>query len=156
MQQYEQHKSTACTEANQYGCGNQLMQHAIRNGLGGKVPRGIKLSLAGHMPHFQSLTFSGSARPAQLIIGHSGGEPEARGPAGSFEATIQGAKAQGRAIGQSAPYGFFQLTYDPDGSWEGSVEDLQKSVELASCGSRQAAQGAVCEITNKPVAASFD
>lgn len=162
VQAFEKDKSTACTSASQYSCVNQTMQYGINHSSAGKLPKDVRLSLAGHMHHFQSLTFAGGARPPQVIIGDGGVELGDWGPVGKFETKIEDVLVQGRAIAteveagdQKVPaYGFLEITYSPDGSWQGSVENVQRGVELASCGSRKAAAGSVCEFTAEPVPSS--
>ncbi len=159
VQSFEKGTSTACTSKNEYSCVNQALQYGITQSSGGKLPKHLRLSLAGHMHHFQSLTFAGGARPPQLIIGDGGVELADSGPVGKFETEVEGMLVQGRAISteveasnQKIPaYGFLEIAYTPDGSWQGSLENVQRGVELASCGSQKAAAGSVCEFTAEPV-----
>ena len=163
VQTFEKDKSTACTSASQYSCVNQTLQYGINHSSAGKLPKGVELSLAGHMHHFQSLTFAGGAQPPQVIIGDGGVELGDWGPVGKFETKVEDVLVQGHAIAteveasdQKVPaYGFLEITYSPDGSWQGSLENLQRGVELASCGSQKAAAGSVCEFTAEPVPRSL-
>ena len=145
VQSYEAGSSTACSAAQTYSCVNQTLQYGIANSSSGRLAPGIDLSLAGHMHHFQSLTFPSDTLPPQLIIGDGGVELGDYGPGtGTMnpEPTIAGLQAQGVAIGVSAEvsgtsvpgYGFLEISYGPNGAWTGSLSNLQASVELASCG----------------------
>ena len=159
VQNFEKDKSTACTPANQYSCVNQTLQYGITHSSGGKLPKGLELSLAGHMHHFQSLTFAEGAHPPQVIIGDGGVELGDWGPVGKFATKIDGVAVEGRAIAteveagaQKVPaFGFLEITYSPDGTWKGSLANVQRGVELAGCGSQKAAAGSVCEFTAEPV-----
>ena len=122
VQTFEQDQSTACTAANQYSCVNQTLQYGITHSSGGKLPKGLKLSLAGHMHHFQTLTFADGANPPQMIIGDGGVELGDFGPVGKFATKIEGASVQGRAIATQvdagdqkvAAYGFLEAWYPLD------------------------------------------
>ena len=94
-----------------------------------------------------------------MIVCDGGVELGDFGPVGKFATKIEGASVQGRAIATQvdagdqkvAAYGFLEISYSPDGSWQGSLENVQKGVERASCGSQKAAAGSVCEFTTEPV-----
>jgi hypothetical protein len=155
VQFYEAGETTACTSENQLSCMNQTLGHGVEEGLGGALPAGIRLSLAGHMHQFQSLTFDQGKRPPQLIVGNSGVSLYAGSPVGTFTTAIDGIPVQGRAIGPQvttaggssvAAYGFLDITYQHDGTWTGALVNTARDTVLATCGSAGLATGSVCEL----------
>ena len=150
VQGYTAETTTGCTPNNDYSCINQTMQAAM----GRNLPEGIKLSLAGHMHHFQSLTFPAeSGRPPQLIVGDGGVELSDDGiKTPSFEVQVQEKEAQARQIGKKSAtgvqgYGFLEIDYESDGSWSGVLANTAKSVTLAECGSNWPGGNSICELT---------
>ncbi len=154
VESYAAGTTTGCSANNQLSCINQVMQASLETSLAGSLPENIELSIAGHMHHFQSLTFPSSPRPPQLIVGNGGVELSAYGPQGTFEATVQTLAAQGFAIGTSVTtsngslsgHGFLDVSYQPDGTWSGKIVSTSPDVVLATCGSAQAQAGAVCTL----------
>ncbi|MEE8585379.1 MAG: metallophosphoesterase [Acidobacteriota bacterium] len=151
VEAFEPGTSTGCSSENHYGCINRTMQYAIRQSLEGNLPAGIQLLLAGHMHRFQSLTFS-SQRPPQLIVGDSGVRLDGRPPTGSFTAQVGDTETQGRATGASITtpngpvnaFAFMEIRFSTEG-WEGILTNLDKTIQIASCGSEKQSQGSVCE-----------
>lgn len=152
VEEYEAETSTGCTSENQYSCINQTLQKAVGQALGGKLPQGIGLLLAGHMHRFQSLTFASSDRPPQIIVGDSGVKLDRRPPIGTFNTAVEGMQASVRSTGAdvTAPsgpieaFGFMEIRL-LQGGWEAVLTDLKGEVRIASCGNAQQAQGSVCE-----------
>lgn len=163
IQDYEPGKSTACSTAKQYACQNQTMDYAIENGLAGKLPAAVKLSLAGHMHHFQSLSFPAGSNPPQLVIGTGGVSLADYGPAGRFTIDIGGESVQGRALGKKVvnesggtthAYGFLEMTVAPNGRWAGVLNKTDDDLVLAKCSSQLEDQGSVCELLAHPASSS--
>lgn len=152
VQGYEPEKSSGCTADNKLSCINRVLQNALTEGLSGALPDPIQLSVAGHMHHFQSLTFTDTDRPPQLIVGNGGVALAADGPTGSFPATVQGRAAQVLDMGVAATtpqgpisgHGFLDVRLRADGQWSGRLVDTAKQADLALCGSKRAKQGGVC------------
>lgn len=155
VQSYEPHKSTGCTSANTLSCMNQVMQGSIESALSGALPSEISLSLSGHMHQFQSLTFQGDTRPPQVIVGNSGVSLSLYGPAGAFDATVQGTPTRGLNIGPNVTgdgksisgHGFLDIRYRTDGTWSGVLGDPAAGTRLAVCGSEPLASGDVCQLS---------
>lgn len=148
---YQAGESTGCTADNQLACINQVLQNALAEGLSGALPASVELSLAGHMHHFQALTFPGSSRPPQLVVGNGGVALAAGGPTGMFQSTVQDLAAAVFDIGTQVTtaqgavpaYGFLDITLQP-GGWSGRLMNPADQTELALCGSAAAREGAVC------------
>jgi len=149
---YDLNKSTGCTTGDQLGCINQVLQNALVHGLSGALPATVELSLAGHMHHFQSLTFPGTKWPPQVVVGNSGVALYGSGRTGLFQATVQDLVAEvfdigtqvTTAQGSQAAHGFLDITLQPEGVWSGTLINPAGPLELARCGSASARQGAVC------------
>ena len=175
VQDYEAEKGTRCSQGSPYQCVNQTLEYAVENGLsGGAWPAAVELSLAGHMHHFQSLTFPGGEEPPQIVIGNGGVGLGLYGPDGTFEAEVDtgGAaptRALGNALGKEAVAGgrkvpafaFLEIDYQPGGAqfggtqfgatWTGRLVNTAEGAELAVCSSDRGASGRVCELTATPV-----
>lgn len=149
---YDSDKGTACTTGDQLACINQVLQSALGRGLSGALPASVELSLAGHMHHFQSLTFPGTNRPPQVVVGNSGVALYGSGRTGSFQATVQDRVAEVFDIGtqvttaseSQAAHGFLEIRLEPEGGWSGTLTNPAIPLKLARCGSVAARQGAVC------------
>lgn|GEM_PF-519371 len=165
VEDFEADKGTRCAPDSPYQCVNQTLEHAIENGLsGGAWPAPVELSLAGHMHHFQSLTFPAGQQPPQVVIGNGGVGLGLYGPDGSFEAAVDTggaspARALGNALGKEAVAGghtvpafaFLEIDYRPGGAWSGRLMNTAEDVELAACSSGRAASGRICDLTATPV-----
>jgi hypothetical protein len=135
--------ATSASAPTEYGCINQTLQSALATELGGELPNGIELVLSGHMHRFHSVTFPGTSRPPQIIIGNSGVELSSGSPAGSFKTKIAGemgvVNTTNNAVsanGNSYPaFGFLEITYTADGTWSGSIRNISHftGFELAAC-----------------------
>lgn len=147
-------ESTGCTSADRWGCINQTLQAALRDGLGGAFPAAVKLLLAGHMHRFQSVTFAGAGRPPVVVVGTGGVALDPSPPLGTVEVSIDGSAAVSLSTGadvaangeQLPAFGYLDITYSPDGSWSGIVHSPPAGLTLATCGSEQQAAGAVCQL----------
>lgn len=158
--EYDSSESTSCTPsgsdgADTYGCINQTLQTAIGNSLGGQLPGGIELLLAGHMHRFQALTFNGG-RPPMVVVGTSGVALDGSPPTGSFSTTVDGdataALATGATLttpsGSETAFGYLEIDRTAS-AWSGKLINAAATggaLEIAKCGSAQQAQGSVCAL----------
>jgi hypothetical protein len=148
---YDADQSTACTDADAWGCVNQTLQAALDAGLGGAFPAAVKLNLAGHMHRFQSLTFD-DGRPPLVVVGTGGVALDGSPPLGAVDVAVGGVAADtlstGATVtsdGKSLPaFGYLEITYKADGSWSGTLHSPPEKLTLAECGSQQQAGGSVC------------
>ncbi len=151
--EFEGDNSTGCTSAERYGCINQTLQVAIKQGLGGSLPASVDLLLAGHMHRFQALTFAG-ARPPLVVVGTSGVALDPSPPTGKFTTTLEGLPvavlATGAEVstpqGPKAAFGYLEIDYQSNGTWQGKLIDPSQNLVIAHCGSARAEKGAVCAL----------
>lgn len=124
---------------------NNMLQTALADSAAAKLPAAVKLSLAGHMHIYESLTFfdhagETTARPPQIIIGNSGvalgGAP---GP--GTAPTIDG---QTTKYSAAQDFGYLQMQLQSNGDWRGQVSD-QAGAAIVHCDSRNPVAGnAIC------------
>ena len=153
-------ESTSCTSAKRWGCVNQTLQAALRDGLGGSFPPAVQLFLAGHMHRFQSVTFPGTDRPPVVVVGSGGVALDPNPPIGTVRVKIDGDAANGlstgaevTADGKELPaFGYLDITRDVDDTWSGTVRSPPEGLTLAECGSKQQAAGSVCRLAPGVVA----
>lgn len=149
-------ESTGCTSADQWGCINQTLQAALKDGLGGSFPASVKLFLAGHMHRFQSVTFSGSDRPPVVVVGTGGVALDAYPPLGTVDLQVDGQEAdslttgaQVASSGKALPaFGYLDITYQDNGTWSGVLQSPPEGLTLANCGTAQQAEGSVCQLAS--------
>ncbi len=168
IQTFDAGKSTSCVAgATQYSCINQTLQFGLEHGLSGTWPDSVALSLAGHMHHFQTLTFQDSDIPPQFIIGNGGVTLGDWGPAGTFTTAVdsdsgstqESTTVLGTALAEDvvdaegetvSAFGFMAFELQPGGAWTGTLNNMAVDVELATCSSAQAENASVCSLTVTP------
>lgn len=144
-------ESTGCTSADQWGCINQTLQAALKDGLSGAFPDSVKLLLSGHMHRFQSVTFT-DGRPPMVVVGTGGVALDASPPLGTVDVTVDGASADTLTTGAyvsnngklQPAFGYLDVTYQADGTWSGVLHSPPEGFTLANCGSELEAKGSVC------------
>ena len=76
VKKYRPKTSALCSATHdtqqKYDCITRTLEYAVKEGLKGKLPQGMRLILSGHIHLFQSLTFAPGGYPPQLIVGNGG------------------------------------------------------------------------------------
>lgn len=150
--------STGCTEKNQYGCVNQMMQKAIKSLPNQALPESINLVLAGHMHRFQSVSFTDKSYPPQIIVGSSGVALDSSPPAGAVNTTVDGKAAQILSTNNKIEdndktkdafaYMTLQLgdvSTGNAGTWNAELVNPPEKFTMALCSSQQDKAQGVCE-----------
>jgi hypothetical protein len=128
---------------------NNMLQTALSNTTLAKLPDAVKLSLAGHMHIYESLTFFASnkqatGRPPQIVIGNSGvamgGAPQ---PSSGHQNNIDGQTAQYNS--NQTEFGFLQMTVAKQGIWQGQVVKANGSVIVQCDSQNPSKQKQICE-----------
>ncbi|MEM9291034.1 MAG: metallophosphoesterase [Acidobacteriota bacterium] len=159
---FEAEKSKPCSAEKKWSCLNQTLQQAIRQSPGGKLPSPVQLVLSGHMHRFEAVTFQDQAHPPQVVIGNSGVQLEAYPPAGEHQVQVADNAAHllataaevstgtGAESKTQGAFGYLEVTLAEDGSWTGVLQDApagaEGRLEIATCGSKLAQDGAVCRL----------
>ncbi len=149
-------ESTGCTSADRWGCINQTLQAALRDGLGGSFPASVELFLAGHMHRFQSVTFPATDRPPVVVVGSGGVALDPSPPTGTVSVEVDGDAANSlstgadvTADGKELPaFGYLDIALDDDGTWSGTIHSPPEGLTMAECGSKQQAAGSVCQLAS--------
>jgi Calcineurin-like phosphoesterase len=99
---------------------NEVENHVQELALGGLIPAGIKMSVAGHIHFFQAVDFGG-ARPPQLVVGTGGDSLSLVPPLSAVSAEINS-----RKVIDSITYsGFAYMVWDRVGHlWSGTLFDV--------------------------------
>lgn len=153
---YSSTQSTACTSMRRWGCINQTLQAALRDGLGGSFPSTVELLLAGHMHRFQSVTFPGTERPPMVVVGTGGVALDPSPPIGAVNVAIDGDAARSLTTGATVTsdgttlpaFGYLDLTLQADGTWSGTIQSPPEGLTMAECGSKQQDAGSVCQLAS--------
>jgi hypothetical protein len=111
---------------------NVALQQALRRIEGGAFPPEVELVLSGHDHRFQALSFPGTARPPQLVIGNSGVGLTDNPLEGAFATEVDGVPAQGLAVSR---FGYLDARLLPEGGWAGEVVNPLEPAVIAACGS---------------------
>ena len=128
---------------------NNMLQAALSNTTLAELPNAVKLSLAGHMHIYESLTFFDSdkqatGRPPQIVIGNSGvemgGAPQ---PSSGSQNNIDGQTAQYNS--NQTEFGFLQMTVAKQGIWQGQVVKANGSVIVQCDSQNPSKQKQICE-----------
>jgi hypothetical protein len=121
---------------------NVALQQALRRTERGAFPPEVELVLSGHDHRFETLSFPGTARPPQLVIGNSGVGLTNNPLEGAFATEVDGALAQGLA---ASAFGYLDARLLPEGDWAGEVVNPLEPAVIATCGSAvPRAAGRVC------------
>lgn len=147
-------ESTPCDSNDQYACVGQMMQKAIEAQPTGALADNIDLVITGHMHKFQSVSFPGEGRPANLIVGSSGVALAGGAPYGDTELIIDGLNAevlstasQVEFAGENyAAFGFMRMQLTEDGGWEGLLVNPAKDLVLAQCSSEPVSAQGMCRL----------
>ncbi len=99
---------------------NTTLQAAVARTPGG-LPSAITMLLSGHMHEFFTMTFPGSTRPPQLVIGNSGVVMESSTLPSPYALTVDGKAAQGLSINAATKYGYLRAKVRDGGHWQGEV-----------------------------------
>jgi hypothetical protein len=100
---------------------NIVSNKVLQPALGGDMPAGVRMYVAGHIHFFQAVDFGG-ARPPQLVVGTGGDNLE-----GIPKASVAGADVNGRKALNAVTYsGFAYMIWDRLGSdvWTGTLFDV--------------------------------
>jgi len=96
----------------------KMLQTALSNTMAGELPANVKLSLAGHMHIFESLSFlQNSTRTPQIVIGNSGVSLSSVPKNGDFSQMVDGQNAAGNAMQK---FGFLSMSVS-DNTWSGKL-----------------------------------
>jgi Calcineurin-like phosphoesterase len=121
---------------------NVALQQALRRTKRGAFPPEVELVLSGHDHRFEALSFPGTGRPPQLVIGNSGVGLTDYPLSGAFATEVDGAPAQGLA---ARAFGYLDARLLPEGGWAGEVVNPLEPEVVARCGSAvPGAGGRVC------------
>ena len=112
-----------------YQTSNVTLQQALRHGPASAMPPGVELVLSGHLHRFESLTFPGTQRPPQLVVGNSGVSLETDELAGTFETELDGVRVQGMAVDA---FGYLDARPEPGGGWSAQLIGTEVQT-LAHC-----------------------
>ncbi|MCW9016606.1 MAG: metallophosphoesterase [Kangiellaceae bacterium] len=93
-----------------------MLQTAVKETESGVYPESVKLLLSGHMHLYQDVSFLGTKRPPQVVVGNSGVKLN-KSATGNYQATIDDDAA---TINQFDGFGFMLMTLGEDGNWTGS------------------------------------
>lgn len=119
---------------------NVMLQTAVKESAGGTFPANVQLLLAGHMHLYQDVSFPGTSRPPQVVVGNSGVSLN-NSATGNYQATIDSESA---LINQLDRFGYMLMSLQADGSWTASILNGSDQ-ELVHCNSANLAQGsALC------------
>lgn len=154
VQAFDASTSTGCSSANQFACIDQMMQRAISAQPTGSLPESIKLILSGHMHKFESVSFDNGKQPPNLIVGSSGVQLWGDEPIGGVSLTINKLPAKALSTNMQVvknkitydAFGFFNITLDTNGGWEGELINPAKNLTLVNCSSKQNLAQGVCEL----------
>tara|TARA_R110001599_G_scaffold353861_1_gene600716 strand:- start:52380 stop:53858 length:1479 start_codon:yes stop_codon:yes gene_type:complete len=127
---------------------NQTLQTALAASTAGRLPDSVKLTLAGHMHRYESLTFAeGVHRPPQIVIGNSGVALADDKPGPCIGET----RADNAPACGAIEAGFGYLTLSPGNgedwrAWEGVVAGLDRANSIATCDS---SNNPVCSLAKR-------
>lgn len=146
--------ATSCTSANDYSCINQMMQAAIAQQKTGALPDSIDVIFTGHMHRFESVSFPGSSRPPNIVVGSSGVSLSGGAPFGAVTTSVDSLKADVLSTSsafvldgsQTDAFGYMSVQLDSDGSWESTLINPSISEPLVLCSSKQNLNSGVCEL----------
>jgi hypothetical protein len=114
--------------------------------MAGALPSAVKLSLAGHMHIYESLTFFDSntqptGRPPQIVIGNSG-VALGGAPGNGIQDNIDGQTAE---YNSALSFGFLKMTAGDQGVWQGQVMQANGAL-IAQCDSENPSkQKPICQ-----------
>jgi hypothetical protein len=116
---------------------NSVENHLQSEALGGLIPPGVRMLIAGHIHFFQAVDFGGKA-PPQLVVG-TGGDNLAPIPPMS----LAGSQINGKPVSSASAYsGFAYMVWDRAGDgWTGTLFGFDGSA-LDNC--RLTARSLIC------------
>lgn len=145
---YDPGKSTGCTEQNQYGCINQMLQQGIKHLPNKALNENVKLVLTGHMHQFESVSF-GDKRPPALIVGSSG--VALSGSTATEKVNVDGLPADVLSLGeriyrddaQQSAFGYLHMSLSHDATWKADLIS-PKNQTIVECDSAENKTHGVC------------
>ncbi|GLQ31991.1 metallophosphoesterase [Litoribrevibacter albus] len=112
---------------------NVMLQTALKQSEGAAFASQVQLLLSGHMHLYQDISFPGSTRPPQIVIGNSGVSLN-KSTTGNYQGTIDGKAAQ---VNQLDEFGYLLMSLKEQGQWQGEVLNEGGQV-LVRCDSKNA------------------
>lgn len=154
VQSYDASESVYCSDAKQYSCINQMMQHAIAKQSSKSLPEQVKLVATGHMHKFESVTFTQGQNPPSLIVGSSGVALSGSAPASSAVVTINKQSADVLTTNEQVTqnnttydaFGYMNILFDDSGQWQGQLVNPPAQLVLANCSSTADLAQGICQL----------
>ncbi len=133
--------TTGCTSADKLACINQMMQAAIKTQPSQALPTEIKAIFTGHMHKFESVSFPGTSRPSNIIVGSSGVSLSNSPPYGTAKVPIDGMQADVLSLSQNISYqgnaalafGFLNISVTYADQWQGSLYNPALAKDIVQC-----------------------
>lgn len=147
-------QAVSCTSKGEFSCVNQMMQAAIKQQKSKTLPSAVELIFTGHMHRFESVSFPGSKRPPNIVVGSSGVSLSSGAPYGANTTEVDGEKALVLSTSDSLTlngedyqsFGYMSVSVAADGSWQSQLINPDIPVVIATCNSQQNFVSGVCEL----------
>lgn len=146
--------SEPCYSGSDLSCVNQMMQAALKQTKSKSLPPAVELVFSGHMHLFESVSFPGSKRPPNIVVGSSGVKLIDGAPFGAVDTTVDGLKASLLSTSESfalnntqyKSFGYMSVSVAADGSWQSQLLNPYIKTPLVTCSSQQNLSSGVCQL----------
>ncbi|BDX07286.1 hypothetical protein MACH26_28070 [Planctobacterium marinum] len=147
-------QAVPCTSKNDFSCINQMMQAALKQLKSKSLPAAVELIFTGHMHRFESVSFPGSKRAPNIVVGSSGVSLSSGAPYGANTTEVDGEKALVLSTSNSLTlngvqypsFGYMSVSVAEDGSWQSELLNPEIPEVIVTCNSEQKLGSGVCEL----------